>query len=76
MLLVTRPIRPLARRGAVFNDHATSANVQLRSGKLLAATVTSAHFGYLLSGSAVQLLQTGAREALGHEFYDVSAVPT
>ncbi|EJK56373.1 hypothetical protein THAOC_23749 [Thalassiosira oceanica] len=35
-----------------------------------------AYFPELLSGSAVQLLHTGASEALGHEFHRVSTVTT
>ena len=76
VFLVMRPNCSLALPRTVFIAPATRADVQLRYGKLLAATMTHSQFGYLLSGSAVQLLHTGAGEALGNEFYDVSAVTT
>ncbi|EJK75136.1 hypothetical protein THAOC_03153, partial [Thalassiosira oceanica] len=61
---------------ALINHHATSADKQLQSGKLNSTTITGAHFGDHLSGGPVQLLQTGAGEALGHEFDYVVAVTT
>ncbi|EJK77801.1 hypothetical protein THAOC_00343 [Thalassiosira oceanica] len=38
--------------------------------------MTDGHFGELLPCSAMQILHTGAREALGNEFYDVTTVTT
>ena len=70
------PIRSLALSRAVFIVVTTRAHAQLRPGKRLVATKALAHFDDLLSCSAVKLLQTGAWEALGHEFHDVSAVIT
>ena len=72
--LVTRPICPLARLRTVFNDHATRADVQLRPGESFPATPALSHFRELLSCDAVQLLQAGAREALGHKFHDVAVI--
>ena len=74
VLPVTRPNCPLALLGTVFGYHATRADVQLRPGESFFTTFTVALFSELLPCGAVQLLQAGAREALGHEFDGVSAV--
>ncbi|EJK76185.1 hypothetical protein THAOC_02070 [Thalassiosira oceanica] len=74
VFLVTGPICPLALPGTIFSHHATCADKQLRPGKLISTTMTGANFGDLLSGGPVQLLQTGAGEALGNEFDYVAAV--
>ena len=71
-----RPVGPLALPRTVFIDHATYADVQLRSWKLLETSDALAHFRELLLGSPVQLVQTGAREALGNKFYNVSVITT
>ena len=46
----------------------------MRSGNLLRAIVALTHFRDLHPCGAMQLLQTGAREALDHELNDVSAI--
>ena len=75
-LLVIRPVGPLALPGTVVSVPTTRADVHLRSRKLPETTQASAHFRDLLSCSAVQRLQTGAREALGNVFDNVAAITT
>ena len=74
--LVIRPVGPLTLPGTVVNVPATRADAQLRPGVKLATTHASASFRDLLPHSTVELLETGAREALGDEFYEVSTVAT
>ena len=74
--LVAGPIHSLALPRTVVDEHATCAHAQLRPGKSLVTTEASAHFRDLHPHSAVELLETGAWEALGHGFHDISAVTT
>ena len=56
ILLVELPIGPLTLPRAIFGEHATCADVQLRSEKFPVTTIANALFPDLLPHSAIQLL--------------------